>query len=241
MKISVITSFDKKYYDSIGKHCISSWINFWPTDIKLTCYVEEFSLPENKNIIQIPFNKLAEEYFQLQNDSELRYRVKIFAKKAYSIIHAFENIEADRIIWLDADIITKDFISLKTIEDLCEQDTLATLMGVWHGRDKKSKGVKDFYSCETGFFIVNKSHVGFNDFSKRYKEYYDKRITDGLRRFYDGEVFGAVVPELKEKYKFRDLSAELVKQYNSPLRHTEIGKYLHHYKSKGAKESFSVS
>jgi hypothetical protein len=31
---------------------------------------------------------------------------KTFAKKAYSIIHAFENLNANRIIWIDADTIT---------------------------------------------------------------------------------------------------------------------------------------
>jgi hypothetical protein len=238
MKISVITSFDKKYHDSIGQYCVSSWLKYWPEKLNLTCYVEEFSLPTNEKIIQISFTELAEEYFQLQNDSKIKDRVKIFSKKAYSIIHAFENIDADRIIWIDADIITKDFIDIEMLEKLCAQDTLATFMGVWHGKNKQSKGEKDFYSCETGFFVVNKSHKGFHDFSKRYREYYDKRITTNLRRFYDGEVFGAVILELKEKYKFRDLSEELQKQYNSPLRHTDLGKYLDHHKSKQAKKNF---
>lgn len=238
MNTVVITSFDENYYNNIGKECVSSWLKFWPEDLNLTCYVEEFTLTATKRINQVSFDNLSKEYYEFQN-SELGSRIKIFAKKAYSIIHAFENLDADRIIWIDADLITTDSVEKHFLENLCDEKTLSTFMGVWHGKEKGTKGQKDYFSCETGFFVVNKSHKGFNEFSKRYREYYDKRITENLRRFYDGEVFGAVVQEFNTKYRFRDLSAELSKNYNSPLKHTALGNYFHHYKSKHAKENFA--
>jgi hypothetical protein len=238
MKIAVITSFNKEYYNNIGKECVSSWLSFWPTELNLTCYVEEFNLNISDRINQISFDKLPKEYYEFQN-SDLGSRIKIFAKKAYSIIHAFENIDADRIIWIDADLITTAQVDLDFLHSLCDDKTLSTFMGVWHGKEKGTKGQKDYFSCETGFFIVNKSHKGFKEFSKRYREYYDNRITENLRRFYDGEVFGAVVQEFNTKYRCRDLSDELSKNYNSPLKHTILGNYFHHYKSKHAKENFA--
>ena len=239
MKIKVITSFDERYYNLIGKECVDTWLQYWPTELSLTCYVENFRLDNRKRIEQIDFDQLPAEYFEFQ-ESKFNDRVKIFSKKAYSVIHAFENLDADRIIWVDADVITFNKIPLEFLENLCADDTLATFMGVYHHKIKGDNTSPLMFSGETGFFILNKKHKGFKEFSNRYKEYYNKRITENLRRFYDGEVFGAVVEEFKEKYKFFDLSSVTEKKAKSPLKYTELGqKYIRHYKSKHSKIDFS--
>lgn len=239
MKIDIITSFDENYYNLIGKESVKSWLEYWPKKLKLTCYVENFRIAENDRIVQIDFDQLPKEYFEFQN-SDFKDRVKIFSKKAYSIIHAFENSKADRIIWVDADVITFNKIPMEFLENLCPDDTLATFMGVVHHKVKEDKTSPLMFSAETGFFIVNTRHPGFVEFSKRYRQYYDEKITENLRRFYDGEVFGAVVQELIDDYKFFDLSTTLEKQAKSPLKYTELGiKYIRHYKSKHSKLDFS--
>jgi len=239
MKIKVITSFDERYYNLIGQKCVESWLQHWPKALSLTCYVENFRLEDKKRINQIDFDQLPKEYFEFQ-ESQFNDRVKIFSKKAYSIIHAFENLDADRIIWVDADVITFNDIPLSFLENLCSDDTLATFMGVHHHKIKRDATSPLMFSGETGFFIVNKQHQGFSAFSNRYKEYYNKRITENLRRFYDGEVFGAVVEEFKDTYKFFDLATTTGKKAKSPLKYTELGqKYIKHYKSKHSKLNFS--
>ena len=45
MKLEIITSFNQKYYDLIGKDCVDSWLKYWPEEYSLTCYVEEFTIP----------------------------------------------------------------------------------------------------------------------------------------------------------------------------------------------------
>lgn len=241
MKIEVITSFNEYYYNLIGKESVDSWLEYWPKNLKLTCYVENFRLPEHERIIQIDFDQLPKEYFEFQN-TEFNDRVKVFSKKAYSVIHAFENSTADRIIWMDADVITFNEIPINFLEKLCPDDTLATFMGVSHHKIKGDKSSPLMFSAETGFFILNKNHHGFLEFSTRYREYYDKKITKNLRRFYDGEVFGAVAQEFKNKYKLFDLSKTIEKEAKSPLKYTELGiKYIRHYKSKHSKIDFSES
>lgn len=239
MKISVITSFDERYYNIIGKESLDSWLKFWPKELTLTCYVENFKLHDIERIVQIDFSQLPPEYEEFQK-TNFNDRVKIFSKKAYSVIHAFENLDSDRIIWLDADVITFDNLPLEFLKKLCPDDTLATFMGVAHHKIKGDKNSPKMFSAETGFFIVNKRHPGFEEFSKRYRQYYDEKITENLRRFYDGEVFGAVVQEFKEKYKFFDMAAAIGKEAKSPLKYTELGqKYIRHYKSKHSKIDFS--
>ena len=43
MIIKTITSFDETYYDKIGKDCVDSWLKYWPLNLKITCYVENFN------------------------------------------------------------------------------------------------------------------------------------------------------------------------------------------------------
>lgn len=234
MKISVITSFDKKYYDMIGKDCVESWLRYWPEDMKLTCYVEEFSMEHDDRIIQIPFSDLCQEYRNLINSNE-KNRVKTFAKKAYSIIHAFENSDADYLIWLDADAISTKKLTKELLSKLCPRNSLSTFLGVAHD----DKGTI-YRTAETGVFSVNLKHPEFKNFAARYREYYDHRIKENLRRFYDGDVFGAVVEEFRSKAEFYDMCTDLSKGYKTPLKHTWMGPYIHHFKAKHSKATYSV-
>jgi len=228
VNIEVITSFDKKYYDTIGHACVKTWLEKWPSNMTLTCYVEKFSLAPNSRLQQIPFVALGQSYVDFQHSSE-KDRVKTFAKKAYSVIHAMENSTADRIIWLDADVVTQETVPVSLLEQLCPDDTLATFMGVQHD---------EWFSAETGIFVVNPTHPEFKSFAARYREYYDTHKSDNIRRFYDGEVFGAVVKEFESRAKLNDLCAGFAKAYKTPLKHTELGPYLHHYKAKHSKHEF---
>jgi hypothetical protein len=236
MKIEVITSFDEKYFNHIGRDCVTSWLKYWPHELSLTCYVENFLLPDQDRIKQISFDSLPKEYFDFQNSNE-NERVKIFAKKAYSVIHALENIDADYIIWIDADVITKKEISLNFIKSLCV-DKLSVHMQVYHNLIKGDTTSKLFVSAETGFFIINKNHKDFKNFLNRYREHYDKKLKDHLRRFYDGEVFGYVINEVTNKENLHDLCGQFSKRYKSPLKHTILGQYIVHHKSKGSKDHY---
>ena len=103
MKIEIITSFNQDYYDLIGKNCVETWLKYWPTNLTLTCYVEEFRLPDHPRLNQISFDDFKPEYYEFQSTAEKQ--VHKFAKKAWSFIHAMENSTADRIVWLDADVL----------------------------------------------------------------------------------------------------------------------------------------
>lgn len=236
MKFEIITSFNKTYYDMIGKDCVKSWLTYWPTELTLTCYVEEFVLPKTLRIKQISFDKLGQDYINFQNSDE-NDRVKIFAKKAYSVIHALQNSKADRVIWIDADVITKTNIKTSFLKSLCPEDTLAAFMGVQHHKIKDDPTSDLIFSAETGFFIVNKTHPDFNMFLSQYSKYYNSHISEGLRRFYDGDVFGAVINEMRET-KVNDLTATIKKSAKTPLKRIELGNYIHHFKSKGEKDRY---
>lgn len=224
-KITVITSFDKLYYDKVGKYCLETMLNYWDPNIDIVLYVEDFDLFDNSRFKKITFDQLDPDYFVFQEEKR-KPSEKTFAKKAYSIIHAMEHIDTDILIWLDADVVTKQNITKTFIEDLIPDNILSTHLGVWHHAIKHDTSSPLMFSCETGFFALNKQHKHYKKFSKRYKERYVKREKDDLRRFYDGDVYGAVVKEFKEK-DMNDINPGM---HKTPMSRSILKNYLTHFK-----------
>jgi hypothetical protein len=109
---------------------------------------------------------------------------------------------------------------------------------------KKTKGegfqkIKPVLCGETGFYITNTRHYYFEDFVNRYREYYVRGYGAELRRFYDGDVFGAVVNEFQKHGNiFNDLGN---RKHNTIFKHTVLAEYMTHYKGKVKKsDTFEV-
>lgn len=233
MKLEIITSFDQKYYDIIGKDAVNSWLKYWPEEFSLTCYTEEFTMSEHKRIKQIPFDNLCKEYFEFQKTSVKQ--IKKFAKKAFTFIHAMENSTADRIIWIDADVLTLKELPKSLLFKILPDNVLSTHMGVIY--DTTKEGIPGrWFVPETGFFAVNTQHELFEQFKKEYKRHYVEEDHKHLRRFYDNDVYGYVFEKLNAPGY--DLGDKFGKGCKTPLPHTELGSFLTHYKAKHAKKEY---
>jgi hypothetical protein len=234
--IQVITSFNQLYYDLIGKDSVSSFIEHWPQNLKLTCYVEGFQLPKNDRIVQIKFSKLDPDYGRYQLDPLLNQSMKKFAKKAYSFMHAMNHSTAEWIVWLDADVITVKSLPMELIQRVLRPDHLAMYMGVTYLTDK-SGNPGNWLVPETGVFAVNTQHKDFAVFRAEYcRRYHDRDYAD-LRRYYDNDVFGAALLATPDAAVL-DLCAGFKKSYKTPLRHTVLGDHLIHYKAKHSKAEY---
>jgi hypothetical protein len=199
--------------------------------IPLYLYNEDFD-------IDLPIHKqgwnlgLDFENFMRRWSGKKYARVATFAKKGFSIIHAMETIDCDRLIWIDADCVFKKQIDYSILEKISEDDILSSHFSVYHNVDGKI-----FHSCETGFFILNKRHHMFEQFKNTYKEIYINDQTENLRRFYDGEIYGETVNRLNGPH-MKNLN---VGDWKTPMKRSVIGDYIEHYKGKSLKDSiFSV-
>jgi len=235
MKIEVITSFNQKYYDLIGYESLATWLQYWPQDLSITCYVEGMELPQQHRVNQIGFDQLPKEYWDLQ-EADVKERVKTFGKKGWSVIHAMYNSKADWIFWIDSDVITTAPITKKLLKSVLDNNCLAMYMGVTYTETKDGRE-GHWLVPETGVFAVNCRHPRFDAFRTEYRRRYVEMDSNSLRRFYDNDVFGAAVKSIQAPYK--DLCADLEKEYKTPLRHTVLGPYLHHYKAKHSKDDFA--
>lgn len=235
--IQVITSFNQLYYDLIGKDCVSSFLKHWPAELSLTCYVEEFRMPEHDRIRQIDFSKLDPDYKRYQLEPGLNQSMKKFAKKAYSVMHAMHHSTAEWIVWLDADVITTQSLPIELLQRVLRPGHLAAYMGVKYNTDKSGKISGDWLIPETGFFAVNPHHEDFDTFRAEYCRRYRERDYADLRRFYDNDVFGAALLTVPDAQVF-DLCEQFGKSYKTPLRHTILGDHLIHYKAKHSKAEY---
>jgi len=234
--IQVITSFNKLYYDLIGKDSVSSFLEHWPQDLTLTCYVEGFRMPDHGRVAQIDFSQLESDYFEYQLDTSLNQSMKKFAKKAYSFMHAMNNSTAEWIVWLDADVITVETLPIELLQRVMQSEDLAMYMGVTYFTDK-SGNPGTWLVPETGVFAVNTQHADFAAFRAEYCRRYRQRDQSGLRRYYDNDVFGAALLSVPDASIF-DLCAKFKKSYKTPLRHTILGDHLIHYKAKHSKAEY---
>lgn len=230
MNFEVITSFNQEYYDKIGRDAVSSYLTYWSTPI--TVYAEECSMDNNERVRIIDFDQLGPDYERYQQDDTVTRRSKVFAKKAFAVIHGLYHCAADWLVWLDADTLTMKSDPARLLEQLLEPRFLSMYMGVRY-RDHRENKFGDWLVPETGLFAVNLKHSNTDQFRNEYRRRYRERDFTDLRRSYDNDVFGAVIGKVDADYL--DLCSNFLKPYKTPLKHTVFGDYLHHYKAKHSK------
>jgi len=228
---------NQEYFDHVGRACVETYANFWPRNITLYVYNEYMPFfKKRKNIAEFRWDVLGEEFEKFCDRTD-NSRIVTFAKKAFPIIHAMEYLDCDRLIWIDADVSTKMPINQQLLDMISPDDVLSTHFGVKHEWPSEDDPDRISFSCETGFFILNKRHPMFEDFKNLYRDYYTQDLGYDLRRFYDGEVYGAVVNELEQRgAKMFELNPE--QTHKTPIPRSVIAPYLQHYKA-GAKDSIS--
>jgi len=225
-KYTAITSMDQSYYDKCGKAMLSSYKHNGVNVFPLNVYNEDNFNVKVKAVNPVGWD-LGQDYINFMS-RHTNTKVKTFAKKGFSIIHAMKHTECERLIWLDADTLLKKEMPVQLLDLIAPDDVLSTHFSVWHEKDGKI-----YHSCETGFFILNKQHPGYNDFVDTYNKIYCNNITDHLRRFYDGEVYGRTVDLMAAKgHKMLNLNP---KKHKTPISRSVIAPYIDHYKA-GLKE-----
>tara|TARA_B110000503_G_scaffold124993_1_gene192114 strand:- start:1816 stop:2541 length:726 start_codon:yes stop_codon:yes gene_type:complete len=225
---AVITSMDEAYYEHCGKLMIKSFEKHWH-GVDLYCYNEDFNF-KNKRWKMMGWN-LGEDYNNFYDRwIEKNQRVTTFGKKAFSIIHGMNNITCDWLIWADADSEATINLNEQLLDLLTDERYLSVHFGVKHTVEDKT-----YFSCETGFFMLNTHHPLYKEFCETYKEIYVNDDNINLRRFYDGEVYGETVKRLENKgAKMLDLNKDQI--HKTPIPRSVLGPYISHYKA-GLKDS----
>ena len=233
---AAITSMNDHYYNHTGKVMMKSYSEYFDNNTLLNVYNEDASIFKIKNVNSIEWD-LGDEYHEFQKRWESNSKIQGFSKKAFSIIHAMNNIECDRLIWLDADTIVTRPVLAQLLELISPDDVLSTHYGVVHPWPTDTDEDRTAFSCETGFFILNKQHEFFDKFCDIYTDMYINDKTDNIRRFYDGEVYGETVRILSQMgAKMLDLNPGNI--HKTPIPRSILGPYIAHNKA-GLKDTIN--
>lgn len=233
-----ITSMNDHYFNHTGRVMIKSYSEYFDNSIPLCVYNEDDTPFKIKNVISIQWN-LGNEYELFQKRWENNSKVCGFSKKAFSIIHAMNNIECDRLIWLDADTVVTGGNILPLLKLITPDDVLSTHYGVVHPWPTAGDENRTAFSCETGFFILNKRHPMFNKFKETYTDMYVNDRESNIRRFYDGEVYGETVKLLSQAgAKMLDLNPGNI--HKTPIPRSVLAPYISHNKA-GLKDTIDYT
>lgn len=231
MKYAFITSMNEDYYNHCGRLMLSSYQK--KMRHPLYVYNEDF-IPRVKDGINCMHWNLGKEYEMFQERWKHEKKISVFAKKGFSIIHAMNNLNADYIIWLDADTHILQNIHPQLLDFITSNNTLSAHFGVKHEHEGKT-----YFSCETGFFLLNKKHKNFENFKNTYTDIYVNDDYKNLRRFYDGEVYGETVLRLQKNTRARMLELNPNQKHKTPIPRSVLAPYIAHYKA-GLKDTLDI-
>jgi hypothetical protein len=252
MKISVVTTFHKKGYDTYGKRMIESFLKNWPSEVTLYVYAEDCLVAESApNLVVKDLHQASPELVLFKtiwknvpkangdvSDDPVRSKRKDsgkgfkwhavrFSHKVYSIFACARECDSDMLLWMDADTICHSPITVATLERLCPSDKDICFLG------RRGK------YTECGLYALNLHNAATQLFLQRFQQYYDDAENGifKLEEWHDSFVFDAVRKTVAMNQL--DWSSHLITGEGHPLINSEWGAYLDHLK--GGRKSLGRS
>ena len=233
-----ITTFNQDYYDQMAKQMVDTYLEFWPKEVPLYCYTEDMKLPvQADNLVEYDVYEKCNPELQTYLDYIGKHFSRGFAYKAFAWIHACKNIDADEIIYLDADSVTYRPITMDWLSDILKDDELVAYMGVTMSKGKWAGSNKQH--ADSGIYWFNRRHPYADAFVSRYENIYNsKEVKTDKERFpkpNDAYVLADCVINAQENgVKIVDFHPE--RTAHSPLKETALGKYFRHFKGARKKD-----
>jgi hypothetical protein len=233
----VVTSQHKPYYDLIGRDCIESFLKYWPEEISIELWAENFMpdivhprlIIKDWNKINPRFNNFVSLIESKTSNPKVLSRKK-FWMKGHVILSAIEECESDVFIWLDSDVVTHSHIPLDYINNLIPNNTLSV--------DIPAGGKAKNLEAETGFFGLNLRHK----MSPLVIDYYRYCHTSDeilrVNRNLETAVWWNAIVDCERRGA---VTNHLVSTVDSlvPFMHTEIAEYMRHWVTPSNKNAYS--
>lgn len=233
----VVTSQHKPYYDTIGKDCIESFLKFWPKEISIELWAENF-IPDIKdsrlivkdwNAINPRFDNFVSLIESKTSNPKILGRKK-FWMKGHVVLSAMEECDSDVFIWLDSDVITHKEIPLSYIEKLIPENYLAVdIPAGGKGKDKEA---------ETGFFGLNMRHPMSDKVISYYRKCHTTEDILSVVRNLETAVWWNAVEGQREKGALVN-HLHTSKDHLMPFMYTELAEYMRHWVAPSNKTAYS--
>jgi hypothetical protein len=233
----VVTSQHKPYYDLIGRDCIESFLKYWPEEISIELWAENF-IPDidhprliikDWNKINPRFNNFVTLIESKTSNPKVLSRKK-FWMKGHVVLTAMEECESDIFMWLDSDIVTHSYLPLSYIENLIPENFLAVdIPAGGKGKDKE---------VESGFFGLNLNHRASTEVISYYRDCHTTDMILNVNRNLETAVWWNTIEEQRKKGAYVN-HLKSTKDLLMPFMYTELAEYMRHWVSTKNKSAYS--
>jgi hypothetical protein len=240
-KFSVVTTFNKTAYDLYAKKMVSSFDEFWDSNIFLNIYLEDLETPKNdfsKRINFFSFNNEVDGWYKFKEqfsfkelnkpdkgpNSFYKYSAIKFAHKVYAIKKQLEKNSSDYLIWLDSDVVTIKNIEINFLNSLINDQNYLSYLGREH---------INFHS-ECGFLIFNTKHNFHNQFWINMSQMYEQGLLFNEKEWHDSYIFDVVRLRMEteglKNFNISKIGLKNTKDTLNVFDNSILGEFMIHFK-----------
>lgn len=239
-KFAVFTTFPEK--NVYSEKMLNSLSQYWDKDIDIYAYYEGKKPSDIDRIIYWDLNECCPDLVRFKErhkdnlaahgkeDRGYHFNNKVkriglgflwdavrFSHKSYCVFHASESIDADIIIWLDADSRTFAPVTVEFLESLCPNGTYSSYLG--------RVGVY----TECGFVTYNIRHEQHKNFMQYWKNLYDSDEIFKLVEWHDSYLYDVVRKHFENVYGVVNNNISKTSKGHVFIN-SDLGKYIDHMK-----------
>ena len=237
MKLHFVSSFSKKLWDEYAEGCIRSQVRNLPEDCSIIYYIDgEFpkDLPADPSVTYKMLDQVwawrnFEKNFRFVQPPEglspgdaFRFKFMPFAKKVFSLFDAYDEMDFDYLIWIDADVYVQQKMPRVWFENLpkvSDGNYLGDVVCLLRG--------KEWGHGDTGFFMLKASDEVLS-FVRELARVYSSGFIFDMKEWHDAFIFSALLKLGNNSVTIKNLNTKPNTLH--PFEHSPLHPYLTHYK-----------
>jgi hypothetical protein len=253
-KFAVVTTFNQQGLSQYAQRFINSFAKNMPKDVNLYAYGERCqpSIPNGaSNIITLDQERSIPACFdfkkkwkddpratgmgpdkrRLDAKKAFKWDAIKFCNKVYVVCDAARRVDADVLIWMDADSYIHSPMSLKFLDKFIPLNVFTCYAG------RKNK------YTECGWYSMNLKHPHATEFFDEFQRMYDD-AENGIflqKEWHDSYIYDVVRVWHEQEFNVanKDFSNGLIDKEGHPIINSELGAYIDHLKGDRKREGQS--
>ena len=228
-RFGVLTSCHAAGWEQYGRRMVETFDRFWPADVPLYLYAEQFQPDHSRPMVRRLPAWLTEfkarhagnarAHGLIDGNYDFRYDCVRFAHKVAAVTDAARSVEADVLVWADADIVTHAPVGT---------DWLTTLFPpgpyiAWLDRDQ--------HYPECGFYMLRCSHPAHREIMTAWQQLYETDTVFEMGETHDSHVLHQLLLKAESEglISTHSLSGE-TRARSHPFINGPLGTRLDHLK-----------
>lgn len=229
LRIGVVTTCHTAGWRQYGSRMVETFDQFWPTDIPLYFYAEDFKPDHPRPLTRELPGWLAEfktrhaenpyAHGFVDGKYDFRWDCVRFAHKVAAITDAALTLNVNLLIWADSDIVTHAAVHTHWLLSLFPPGPYIA----WLERDR--------HYPECGFYMLRCGHLAHRVMVDRFRQLYKSDAVFGLAQTHDSYVLQQIMCAAEQEglIATHSLSGD-AHQHRHPLINGPLGKCLDHLK-----------